>query len=224
MSQAGGTGTDNWSSPTTASTSYTETSMSSHLNFVTQKQLPQLLIIIFGGFQDPPTWNWDQLSTWCRRLHFCSWGIFTESLCQNPHHWYTNYSSLTWAILYFFHVFWADLVSLLADPPRVHLDSLNFPDNTVTVVAGNKLRLEIPISGEPAPRVVWMKGERVSINPFLLFKKLYCYEFFSQVNIFYKKPTMRQSISHDEKFCFCFRSSLSQATVSELKHTATRRV
>lgn len=41
------------------------------------------------------------------------------------------------------------------------MDSLNFPDNTVTVVAGNKLRLEIPISGEPAPRVVWMKGERV---------------------------------------------------------------
>uniref|UniRef100_I3ITV2 Myosin binding protein C1 n=1 Tax=Oreochromis niloticus TaxID=8128 RepID=I3ITV2_ORENI len=49
----------------------------------------------------------------------------------------------------------------IIDPPRVHLDSLNFPDNTVTVVAGNKLRLEIPISGEPAPRVVWMKGERV---------------------------------------------------------------
>uniref|UniRef100_A0A3Q3FMJ0 Myosin-binding protein C, slow-type n=1 Tax=Kryptolebias marmoratus TaxID=37003 RepID=A0A3Q3FMJ0_KRYMA len=42
------------------------------------------------------------------------------------------------------------------------LDGLNFPDNTVTVVAGNKLRLEIPISGEPAPRVVWTKGERVS--------------------------------------------------------------
>uniref|UniRef100_A0A3P8V5L4 Myosin-binding protein C, slow-type n=1 Tax=Cynoglossus semilaevis TaxID=244447 RepID=A0A3P8V5L4_CYNSE len=50
----------------------------------------------------------------------------------------------------------------IIDPPKVHLDSLNFPDNTVTIVAGNKLRLEIPISGEPAPRVVWMKGERVS--------------------------------------------------------------
>ncbi|KAJ8381939.1 hypothetical protein SKAU_G00027170 [Synaphobranchus kaupii] len=49
----------------------------------------------------------------------------------------------------------------IIDPPKVHLDSLNFPDNTVTIVAGNKLRLEIPISGEPAPRVVWMKGERV---------------------------------------------------------------
>lgn len=54
---------------------------------------------------------------------------------------------------------------IFADPPRVHLESLNFPDNTVTIVAGNKLRLEIPISGEPAPRVVWMKGERVSLNP-----------------------------------------------------------
>uniref|UniRef100_A0A4W5MTY7 Myosin-binding protein C, slow-type n=1 Tax=Hucho hucho TaxID=62062 RepID=A0A4W5MTY7_9TELE len=50
------------------------------------------------------------------------------------------------------------------DPPRVHLESLNFPDNTVTIVAGNKLRVEIPISGEPAPRVVWMKGERVILD------------------------------------------------------------
>uniref|UniRef100_A0A671MK17 Myosin-binding protein C, slow-type n=1 Tax=Sinocyclocheilus anshuiensis TaxID=1608454 RepID=A0A671MK17_9TELE len=48
-----------------------------------------------------------------------------------------------------------------ADPPRVHLEALNVQDNTVVIVAGNKLRLEIPISGEPAPRVVWMKGERV---------------------------------------------------------------
>lgn len=47
------------------------------------------------------------------------------------------------------------------DPPKVHLEALNAQDNTVTIVAGNKLRLEIPISGEPAPRVVWMKGERV---------------------------------------------------------------
>ncbi|XP_008299219.1 myosin-binding protein C, slow-type isoform X4 [Stegastes partitus] len=52
----------------------------------------------------------------------------------------------------------------IIDPPRVHLESLNFPDNTVTIVAGNKLRLEIPISGEPAPRVVWMKGERVILE------------------------------------------------------------
>uniref|UniRef100_A0A665W1I9 Myosin-binding protein C, slow-type n=1 Tax=Echeneis naucrates TaxID=173247 RepID=A0A665W1I9_ECHNA len=60
----------------------------------------------------------------------------------------------------------------IIDPPRVHLESLNFPDNTVTIVAGNKLRLEIPISGEPAPRVVWMKGERV-IN-FSILPKCIC--------------------------------------------------
>ncbi|KAI9543149.1 Myosin-binding protein C, slow-type [Dissostichus eleginoides] len=52
----------------------------------------------------------------------------------------------------------------IIDPPRVHLESLNFPDNTVTIVAGNKLRLEIPITGEPVPRVVWMKGERVILE------------------------------------------------------------
>ncbi|XP_041935474.1 myosin-binding protein C, slow-type isoform X5 [Alosa sapidissima] len=50
------------------------------------------------------------------------------------------------------------------DPPRVHLEALNAPDNTITIVAGNKLRLEVPISGEPAPRVVWMKGERVILD------------------------------------------------------------
>ncbi|XP_034433942.1 myosin-binding protein C, slow-type isoform X9 [Hippoglossus hippoglossus] len=52
----------------------------------------------------------------------------------------------------------------IIDPPRVHLDSLNLPDNTMTIVAGNKLRLEIPITGEPVPRVVWMKGERVILE------------------------------------------------------------
>lgn len=54
------------------------------------------------------------------------------------------------------------LFVFISDPPKVHLDALNAPDNTITIVAGNKLRLEIPISGEPVPRVVWMKGERVS--------------------------------------------------------------
>ncbi|XP_077090446.1 myosin-binding protein C, slow-type isoform X6 [Siphateles boraxobius] len=52
----------------------------------------------------------------------------------------------------------------IIDPPKVHLEALNVQDNTVTIVAGNKLRLEIPISGEPAPRVVWMKGERVILD------------------------------------------------------------
>lgn len=54
------------------------------------------------------------------------------------------------------------LFVFISDPPKVYLDALNAPDNTITVVAGNKLRLEVPISGEPIPRVVWMKGERVS--------------------------------------------------------------
>ncbi|XP_060770273.1 myosin-binding protein C, slow-type [Neoarius graeffei] len=52
----------------------------------------------------------------------------------------------------------------IIDPPKVHLDALNAPDNTITIVAGNKLRLEIPITGEPVPRVVWMKGERVILE------------------------------------------------------------
>ncbi|XP_046715879.1 myosin-binding protein C, slow-type isoform X1 [Silurus meridionalis] len=52
----------------------------------------------------------------------------------------------------------------IIDPPKVHLDALNAPDNTITIVAGNKLRLEVPISGEPVPRVVWMKGERVILE------------------------------------------------------------
>ncbi|KAK1168881.1 myosin-binding protein C, slow-type-like isoform X4 [Acipenser oxyrinchus oxyrinchus] len=50
------------------------------------------------------------------------------------------------------------------DPPKIHLDSLNYPENTVTVTAGNKLRLEIPITGQPTPKVVWMKGERVILD------------------------------------------------------------
>lgn len=59
------------------------------LNLVTQKQFHTTANYLF--FQGPPTRNWDQLSAWCRRLHVCTWGIFTESLCQTPHHWYTNY-------------------------------------------------------------------------------------------------------------------------------------
>ena len=33
--------------------------------------------------------------------------------------------------------------------------------NTIIVVAGNKLRLDVEISGEPAPTVVWSRGEEV---------------------------------------------------------------
>lgn len=47
-----------------------------------------------------------------------------------------------------------------SDPPKLHLDGLG-EDNTVTVVAGSKLRLEIPITGEPTPKVMWSKGDKV---------------------------------------------------------------
>ncbi|XP_073476474.1 myosin-binding protein C, slow-type isoform X40 [Aquarana catesbeiana] len=46
------------------------------------------------------------------------------------------------------------------DPPRIHFDSLNYPDNTVVVVAGTKLRLEIPVTGEPAPKIIWSRGDK----------------------------------------------------------------
>lgn len=34
-------------------------------------------------------------------------------------------------------------------------------ESTIVVVAGNKLRLDVPITGDPAPTVVWTKGEKV---------------------------------------------------------------
>lgn len=51
-------------------------------------------------------------------------------------------------------------VSSFPDPPKLHLDGLG-ENNTVTVVAGTKLRLEIPITGEPTPKVMWSKGDKV---------------------------------------------------------------
>ncbi|XP_010183252.1 PREDICTED: myosin-binding protein C, slow-type [Mesitornis unicolor] len=47
----------------------------------------------------------------------------------------------------------------VVDPPKLHLDGLG-ENNTVTVVAGSKLRLEIPITGEPTPKVMWSKGDK----------------------------------------------------------------
>uniref|UniRef100_A0A8C4EKP0 Myosin-binding protein C, fast-type n=1 Tax=Dicentrarchus labrax TaxID=13489 RepID=A0A8C4EKP0_DICLA len=48
------------------------------------------------------------------------------------------------------------------DPPKIHLDTTGnmVSQNTVIVVAGNKLRLDVEITGEPAPTVVWSKGEK----------------------------------------------------------------
>lgn len=34
-------------------------------------------------------------------------------------------------------------------------------ESTILVVAGNKLRLDVPITGDPAPTVVWTKSEKV---------------------------------------------------------------
>uniref|UniRef100_A0A4W5NER3 Myosin binding protein C3 n=1 Tax=Hucho hucho TaxID=62062 RepID=A0A4W5NER3_9TELE len=50
------------------------------------------------------------------------------------------------------------------DPPKIHLDCMGHTaDSTIVVVAGNKLRLDVPITGDPAPTVVWTKGEKVKL-------------------------------------------------------------
>ncbi|NXA44188.1 MYPC2 protein, partial [Eudromia elegans] len=52
------------------------------------------------------------------------------------------------------------------EPPKIHLDcSGKTAENTIVVVAGNKLRLDVPITGEPAPTVTWMKGDEVLRAP-----------------------------------------------------------
>uniref|UniRef100_H0VNK2 Myosin-binding protein C, cardiac-type n=1 Tax=Cavia porcellus TaxID=10141 RepID=H0VNK2_CAVPO len=43
------------------------------------------------------------------------------------------------------------------EPPKIHLDCPGRTD-TIVVVAGNKLRLDVPISGDPAPTVIWQKS------------------------------------------------------------------
>ncbi|KAG9349945.1 hypothetical protein JZ751_026298 [Albula glossodonta] len=49
------------------------------------------------------------------------------------------------------------------NPPKIHLDTTGsmVSQNTIIVVAGNKLRLDVEITGEPAPTVCWMKGDTV---------------------------------------------------------------
>ncbi|XP_051846248.1 myosin-binding protein C, fast-type isoform X2 [Antechinus flavipes] len=48
------------------------------------------------------------------------------------------------------------------EPPKIHLDcSGNMSENIIVVVAGNKLRLDVAISGEPPPTVTWLKGDQV---------------------------------------------------------------
>uniref|UniRef100_A0A6Q2XC56 Myosin binding protein C, fast type a n=1 Tax=Esox lucius TaxID=8010 RepID=A0A6Q2XC56_ESOLU len=50
----------------------------------------------------------------------------------------------------------------LTDPPKIHLDTSGTGNkNTIIVVAGNKLRLDVEVTGEPAPSVCWKKGDTV---------------------------------------------------------------
>uniref|UniRef100_A0A8C5G8G6 Myosin-binding protein C, fast-type n=1 Tax=Gouania willdenowi TaxID=441366 RepID=A0A8C5G8G6_GOUWI len=53
------------------------------------------------------------------------------------------------------------------EPPKIHLDTTGsmVSQNTIILVAGNKLRLDVEITGEPAPTVVWSKGDQVNIYP-----------------------------------------------------------
>uniref|UniRef100_A0A3Q4GY51 Myosin-binding protein C, fast-type n=1 Tax=Neolamprologus brichardi TaxID=32507 RepID=A0A3Q4GY51_NEOBR len=47
------------------------------------------------------------------------------------------------------------------EPPKIHLDTTGnmVSQNTIIVVAGNKLRLDVEITGEPPPTVVWSRGD-----------------------------------------------------------------
>uniref|UniRef100_A0A6I8NX26 Myosin-binding protein C, cardiac-type n=1 Tax=Ornithorhynchus anatinus TaxID=9258 RepID=A0A6I8NX26_ORNAN len=48
------------------------------------------------------------------------------------------------------------------EPPKIHLDCPGRLPDTIVVVAGNKLRLDVPISGDPAPTVIWQKAKKGS--------------------------------------------------------------
>ncbi|XP_075692884.1 myosin-binding protein C, cardiac-type [Rhinoderma darwinii] len=47
------------------------------------------------------------------------------------------------------------------EPPKIKLDCMSGNADTIIVVAGNKLRLDVPISGDPAPSVIWSKGDKI---------------------------------------------------------------
>ncbi|XP_036088599.1 myosin-binding protein C, fast-type [Rousettus aegyptiacus] len=48
------------------------------------------------------------------------------------------------------------------EPPKIHLDcSGKTSENSILVVAGNKLRLDVAITGEPPPVATWLKGDEV---------------------------------------------------------------
>uniref|UniRef100_A0A2I3LLN8 Myosin binding protein C2 n=1 Tax=Papio anubis TaxID=9555 RepID=A0A2I3LLN8_PAPAN len=48
------------------------------------------------------------------------------------------------------------------EPPKIHLDcSGKTSENAIVVVAGNKLRLDVSITGEPPPVATWLKEDEV---------------------------------------------------------------
>uniref|UniRef100_A0A8C1QYI4 Myosin binding protein C, fast type a n=1 Tax=Cyprinus carpio TaxID=7962 RepID=A0A8C1QYI4_CYPCA len=51
-------------------------------------------------------------------------------------------------------------------PPKIHLDTTGsfVNKNTIIVVAGNKLRFDVDITGEPPPTVCWKKGDMVRVS------------------------------------------------------------
>jgi slow type myosin-binding protein C len=71
--------------------------------------------------------------------------ISSQSLAKIPH---GNVYVITKALL------------TIPDPPKIILDGLD-ADNTVTVIAGSKLRLEIPVTGEPPPKAIWSRADKV---------------------------------------------------------------
>ncbi|XP_025072436.1 myosin-binding protein C, cardiac-type isoform X3 [Alligator sinensis] len=50
------------------------------------------------------------------------------------------------------------------EPPKIHLDCMGQSPDTIVVVAGNKLRLDVPISGDPIPTVIWQKVNKDSVQ------------------------------------------------------------
>lgn len=61
----------------------------------------------------------------------------------------------------------------MTEPPKIHLNFGGSGDgNVVTVVAGNKLRLDVEVTGEPTPVVSWLKGDQVRSADFNSFYSL----------------------------------------------------
>uniref|UniRef100_A0A8C1I3V4 Myosin binding protein Ca n=1 Tax=Cyprinus carpio carpio TaxID=630221 RepID=A0A8C1I3V4_CYPCA len=61
----------------------------------------------------------------------------------------------------FFFFFFYQILNF--KPPKIHLDTTGsfVNKNTIIVVAGNKLRFDVDITGDPPPTVCWKKGDTV---------------------------------------------------------------